>query len=69
MAETLVKVPGRQRLWRLVRQCRGDFALGGTSVAVRLVGGVQTSCWVLKQPALLVGLVDPLLVSIPLTGL
>jgi hypothetical protein len=24
MAETLVKVPGRQRLWRLVRQCRGD---------------------------------------------
>ena len=49
MAETLVKVPGRQRLLFLVLP---RFCGVWKGVVVRLVGGVQTSCWVLKQSAL-----------------
>ena len=53
MAETLVKVPGRQRSPTLVLPGRVD-RWGVERVVVRLAGGGQTSCWVLRQPARLV---------------
>jgi hypothetical protein len=64
MAETLVKVLGRQRPPTRVLPIPG-FRVGcGMWLVVRLVGGVQTSCWVLRQPApVLVGSVGLLLVG------